>query len=301
MTLTDNLYKHHAHLIRSVGGKDNFNSYIFSQPNYYVDYLLPLANHSGPTTIVSPWKLAVNLLDSQQSGSQQIITSEPYRVFTIQGELLYTVSNHFGYFGSSSLDVALISQSKLLDFYYLEYQTSTTPSMVLLVVNKFMPLSSQQQINKEVKDNLTSSSNQVTFKLITANVNTSLVGNPIAPINIYMLEGYPSSIPTPLSIKDNPLSTVISYDLEETGQTVIPQFSGWVVIHQTIVGVDYFLRLIPTNTGYLRLIEAAPNLYYLALPEDLSMSKLQSLFNTTDLYSPVADPDSLSIVASITI
>lgn len=301
MTLTDNLYKHNAHLIRSVGGKANFNSYVSSQPNYYVDYILPLANHLGPTAVISPWNLTLNLLDVQAPEPTKIIISEPYRIFTLEGELLYSVSNHLGYFGSSALDAALISQSKPLQFYYLEYQTATTPILVLLAVNKFMPQTPQQQINKEIKLNLIPPSNQITFKLTSANVNTTIVGNPVAPIDIYMLEGYPSTIPTAISIKDNPLSLVIPYDLDETGLSIIPKFSGWIVVNQSILGVNYFLKLVPTNVGYLRLVQVSPTLYYLALPEDFSIAKLQSLFNTSILYTPEVDPESLSIVASITL
>jgi hypothetical protein len=299
MTLVDNLYKQHANLIRSCGGKENFTDYLSSQPQAYVDYILPIVNHEGPYLLINPWNQVGNLgtIDSRS----RIISSEPYRVFTRKGELLYSVSNHYGYFGYSNLDKALINQSRTLDLFFIEYQSYEGPKVTLLAVCKFMPISQQQESNQNLREQQSKTIDQILIKVTSAYVDPQSPSQEFSPISIYFLESFPHSIPTPPSIKDNPLSVLTAFDTNST-EIVLPiEDSGWIVINQNIEDIDYYLNIIPSGDGYKRVVKVSDYLYYIALPKDLTLQKIRQIFDQPELNEPHQDVENLNLTLSIII
>jgi len=144
-------------IIESYGGVVNFLSYVreflhipsgvkesglsmHSKTSLYT-YLNTLITFSNDIVVISPWSLFIDLRDTllnETVANGSINIEEPYRVYTLEGDLIYTVKNHFGAFGESRLDKQLIINSSNATAYYLKFKTySGKEKIKLLLVNMY--------------------------------------------------------------------------------------------------------------------------------------------------------------------
>lgn len=104
-------------------------------------YLQTLITYSNDVIMVSPWNLFLDLrltLGEGQTTADSVNLDEPYRVFTTNGDLLYTVKNHFGAFGESRLDKNLIINSTNAAMYFLKFKSYNGKEQIkVLLVNMY--------------------------------------------------------------------------------------------------------------------------------------------------------------------
>ena len=144
-------------IMESYGGTENFISYAkeglniplgfresglanYSKASLYI-YLNHILTYYRDIITISPWSLFVDLretLDQGRTEPESINIDEPYRVYTLDGDLLYSVKNHFGAFGESRLDKNLVIQSFNTSGYFLKFKTYSGREVIkLLLVNMY--------------------------------------------------------------------------------------------------------------------------------------------------------------------
>lgn len=143
-------------IMDSYGGISNFISYVreylkipvgqkeialsdYSKASFY-SYINTLLNYSNDVIVLSPWSLFLDLRDTLDSSvsNDSINLEEPYKVYTLEGDLIYTVKNHFGAFGESRLDKQLVVNSSNASAYFLKFKTySGLQKIKLLLVNLY--------------------------------------------------------------------------------------------------------------------------------------------------------------------
>lgn len=190
--LTNELKRRLAWILTSYGGLNNFISYLkeslYIEPDISYRTIpkyqqLALFNHiklllqfQEQILLISPWNLFIDL--REQNNSLDIINNsinieEPYKLYTIDGSLLYTVKKHLGVFGESKLDKNLILNSVNTSIYFLKYTLYNGEEQVKLVlVNLHSKNSIISNINfRNNDDNLIS--------------NLTVVNNSGAVLNLY--------------------------------------------------------------------------------------------------------------------
>lgn len=227
-----------------------------------------LANYKG-VQVISPWSMNVQLFqgDDRQGYSLEdsVVPEVPYSVYTWEGDLLYRVSNHMGWFGYSPLDKTLILQSHIGDMYYLQYRTyGDTKTLLLLVnnpvMNKTKVLSNKAlQAPKEESRMEVPSDNTITFDCKAIKPNT---------LYIYHWPTIPNTIPTPDQIKEAYNMTVETHYLEPWEDKLIwfPKVSGWVYLE-----TDRPISISrPLGDGVDRFTQATPYVWYVAVGKELN-------------------------------
>ena len=101
-------------------------------------HLKLLLDYKNNILIISPWKMKYDLseLESNNLFDVTIDITQPYEVYDLYNNLLYSCVNHNGVYGLSNLDKWLIQKSKNMSTYYLKYKDITGETHIqILVVN----------------------------------------------------------------------------------------------------------------------------------------------------------------------
>lgn len=123
------------------GGLNSYIKYVdrFCKENNVnsLDYLQKIYGSPKDVIVLTPFNAFYNLADIDNNNilySNSINFDSPYKVFSIDNKLLYTVSNHKGVFGNSSLDKHLINSSKSGAAYVLHFTNYKKESIVKYIV-----------------------------------------------------------------------------------------------------------------------------------------------------------------------
>lgn len=260
-----------------------------------VQTVVDLLNFKGKLIVINPVQSRFTLYDNYDNIDQEAIVYEkPYSVYNFDRELLYSVSSHFGVFGNSILDSLLTVEYKPGSLFYLDYETYQSRKQIILVTG-LLPT----QITKPIK--LTTynpsslvkaeSLNQISFKITSGSRDMTKIGLPYYPVKVYYL---PTSSPVLLSrtsIINSTLTQIQEHELELSNQLLItPKESGWLVLSQITKSGEVFFNINNMEgTGVDRLINSAPNLYYLAVDSDINMTLFKQTFNLNNLSLPNFD------------
>jgi len=191
-------------IMDSYGGIDNFLTYVreflrvppglreagladHTKAAFY-NYIHTVITYSNDIIVTSPWALYLDLrdtLNNQLVNNDSINVDEPYRVYTLEGDLIYTVKSHFGVFGESKLDKQLIVNSSNASAYFLKFKTySGLEKIKLLMVNMYTRNSqvSNQLLNKPptVEASTISFVNSTGLPLTIYYVQSSILPNDLA-------------------------------------------------------------------------------------------------------------------------
>jgi hypothetical protein len=208
--LINELKRRLAWILTSYNGVDNFISYVkeslYIEPDItyrslplhqkiaLYNRLLLLLQFEKDIISISPWNLFVDLKeqDSQiEVLNNSINITEPYKVYSVEGNLLYTVKSHLGVFGESRLDKNLLLNSVNTSIYFLRYKLYNGQEQIkLLLVNLHS--------NKSIVSNI--NSKQVPETLIS---NISFVNNSGLSINLYKTDSFILPDTTPISFFTN--------------------------------------------------------------------------------------------------
>jgi hypothetical protein len=184
-------------------------------------------SHPHDVKVVSPWDKTFPLFDEvgeELYGESTIVPSSPYSIHTLDGELIYRVYPHGGWFGTSTLDRVLLMQSYTGDMYYLQYRTFTRPYTYLLVINNQsmgqLSINPPGLVEPEGSPHTVPADNYITF-------STSRKGR----LELRYLESTPITVPSTTAIKER--GSVEYYTLENWDDKFIwfPQGAGWVSIY----------------------------------------------------------------------
>ena len=271
---------------------DNLLLVDYKQAVYTVAELL---NFKGKLIVIDPIQTRFTLYDNYDNIDQEgIIYEKAYSVYNFNRELLYSVSSHFGVFGNSILDSLLTIDYKPGSLFYLDYYTYQSRKQIILVTG-LLP----SQISKPIK--LTSynpsslvkaeSFNQISFKVTSGVRDMSKVGIPYYPVKVYYLPTNSPVLLSKASVINSTLTQIQEYDLESSNQLLInPKESGWLTLSQiTSTGEVFFNVNNIEGTGVDRLINSAPNLYYLAVDSNINMNLFKQAFNLDNVSLPDFD------------
>ena len=271
---------------------DNLLLVDYKQAVYTVAELL---NFKGKLIVIDPIQTRFTLYDNYDNIDQEgIIYEKAYSVYNFNRELLYSVSSHFGVFGNSILDSLLTIDYKPGSLFYLDYYTYQSRKQIILVTG-LLP----SQISKPIK--LTSynpsslvkaeSFNQISFKVTSGVRDMSKVGIPYYPVKVYYLPTNSPVLLSKASVINSTLTQIQEYDLESSNQLLInPKESGWLTLSQiTSTGEVFFNINNIEGTGVDRLINSAPNLYYLAVDSNINMNLFKQAFNLDNVSLPDFD------------
>lgn len=181
-------------IMESYGGINNFISYVreylnipdgvreiglsdYTKSSFY-SYINTLITYSNDIIIISPWSLFLDLRSTLDDtvDNDSINIDEPYRVYSLEGDLIYTVKKHFGAFGESRLDKQLIVNSSNASPYFLKFKTySGREKIKLLIVNVYSR-------NTVVSNKFLSTPPSITKSTLSFVNNTGL------PLDIYKTE-----------------------------------------------------------------------------------------------------------------
>lgn len=257
--------------------------------------VVELLNFKSKLIVVDPIQTRFTLYDNYDNVDQEAVVYEKaYSVYNFNRELLYSVSDHFGVFGNSILDSLLTIDYKPGSLFYLNYHTYQGNKQIILVTG-LLP----SQVTKPIK--LTSynpsslikaeSFNQISFKVTSGSRDMSKVGIPYYPVKVYYLPTNSPVLLSKASVVNSTLTQITEYDLEFSNQLLItPKESGWLALSQvTSTGEVFFSINNITGTGVDRLVNSAPNLYYLAVDSDINMSLFKQAFNLDNISLPDFD------------
>lgn len=217
-----------------------------------------LISHPEEVKVISPWSQTFPLFDElgeELYGKSSITPNTPYSVHTIDGDLLYRVLPHGGWYGTSTLDRALLLQSFTGDMYYLQYQTFTRPYTYLLLINNQsmgqLSINPPGLVEPAGQPSILPGDNRITF-------STSRKGR----LEVRYLVSTPISIPSTTHIREQ--GTVEYHTLEAWDDKFMwfPKGAGWLAIYHDGVplplggvmgaGVD---RVIPVNQYVLYIAQ----------------------------------------------
>jgi len=262
--------------------------------NEAVKYLTELLNFKGRLIIVDPVYSRFTLYDNYDEVDQEaVVFEEPYNVYNIQRELLYSVASHYGIFGNSILDSLLNIDFQPASLFYLDYLTYQGRKQIL-ILNGLLPTQITKPINLTsynpstlVKGN---SLNQIKLKLTSGERDMSAIGLPYYPVRVFYLSTNSPVLLSRQSIINSSLTEKIDYQLESNQLVINPKDSGWLAFSQVTNTGEAPLSLESiTGTGVDRLIEASTNLYYLAIDADININMFKQTFNLADVSLPNFD------------
>ena len=260
-----------------------------------VHTVVELLNFKGKLIVIDPVQSRFTLYDEYDNIDQEaVIYEKAYSVYNFNRELLYSVSSHYGMFGNAIVDSLLTIDYKPGSLFYLDYYTYQARKQIILVTG-LLPI----QVTKPIK--LTSynpsslvkaeSFNQISLKVTTGSRDMSKPGLPYYPVKVYYLPTNSPVLLSKASIVNSTLTQITEHDLEFSNQLFItPKESGWLALSQvTSTGEVFFDINNIEGTGIDRLVNSAPNLYYLAVDSDINMSLFKQAFNLDNVSLPNFD------------
>ena len=285
------------YLFSTFGGANNFITYLKENlditPNireeflqshelYAINnYLKLLLDNYQNLIIISPWSLYFDLRDLDTldtSTPDSINIEEPYQIYSLNGNLRYSVSNHFGVFGESRLDKDLIVNSYNTSAYYIKYKTYKGDIKIrILIVNFF------SQVSKVVNRSFSST-------IINTQSTISIINNTITDINVYVVNSGPIlDVNTFNFIQDE-------YRYQVSSHSFVPILitSGSYIFIDTLRDIS---RSVITNSANDILFNITPNLFYCGYKVDIA--SLNKIFNTQLKFSNKPINDVLSIDESL--
>lgn len=274
-----------AWVLTSYNGVDNFISYLkeslfietdISYKGLQVHEKLALYNKlqlllqfENDILLISPWSIFIDLRNKNNESeilNSSININEPYEVFSIDGDLLYTVKNHLGIFGESRLDKNLLLTSINTSVYFLKYKLYTGQEQLkLLLINMHARNSIESNINfRSVPETLIS--------------NLSIINNSGATVNIYKTDStlITSNIPINYFSNINNINTIVN----NNAKTFNISNSCYLFINQPVTitqtHVTFPLNNIIFITNYLKPIFVGSN---------TDVNLLNRTFNTSIQFS----------------
>jgi len=263
----------YPHIAKAFGGIDNFLNSI-KRESYNAEYAL--AKTRTYVSVIYPWDLVINLDQVKDSYLYKPLSNQPYSIYTLNGELLYQVSEHNNIFGRSILDKTLTMSSKHGDMYYLDYSTLLGNIQVLLVINTIPPNIS---IDNSIDSDLLPQANTNRI-VVSANTVYMGIGLTELPYNIYYLKESPSLNPSLLTVINKGDLTIE----RESPFLITPDESGWLSITQKVGVIDQPLFITTTGgAGTDRVVESnVSGVYYIAVGNSISESVLRQNSLTTN-------------------
>ena len=233
-SLINQVEKQVPYLIKSYGGANNFIRYIkqnlditrsgtkrtISNAQYQnaINYLYTILEKKDEILLISPWSFIFDLAtleDTQSFTPDSIDFDIPYTVHDLQGNLLYTVKQHNGFFGRSQLDKLLMNRSTNTSAYFLKYITfNGTPRVKLILINLFTREVLVQSELLQTVESLNQSN--ITF----ANFSNS-------PVVITTYETTPSSNPNLTDIFNLGFNEEVQ---PNTSRSFVPRRGTWFLI-----------------------------------------------------------------------
>lgn len=219
-----------------------------------------LVDHGSEALLLNVHNSELDLRSpSLGSSSESIIQPEyPYEVFSLEGELLYRVSNHGGIFGASSLDQRLLLGSDTGDIYFLRYQSLRGPHQkALLIDRRLVPKAEDQLVPNTgalAKENL------IIFK---SRDELEVYPN----LSLYFLKEEAMIQPTVSSLIANPRTSKTVFTA--LPYSFVAEFSGWICL---TVGQSAIPFVGIEGKGQYRLIPVGSGLYYLTMEMDPSLT-----------------------------
>lgn len=217
-----------------------------------------LLSHPEEVKVISPWDQTFPLFDEvgeELYGHSSITPGSPYSVHNVDGELLYRVLPHGGWYGTSTLDRALLLQSFTGDMYYLQYQTFTRPYTYLLLINNQsmgqLSINPPGLVEPEGVPSTLPADNRITF-------TTSRRGR----LEVRYLVSTPITIPTTTNIRQQGIVEYHTLEAWDDKFMWFPHGAGWLAVYQDGVplplrdvmgaGID---RVIPVNEYVLYIAQ----------------------------------------------
>ncbi|MBD2201814.1 hypothetical protein H6G33_10685 [Calothrix sp. FACHB-1219] len=286
------LSKRFPNLIQSFGNLNNFLSLVIYKeldPSIYIHRIL---NHPDKIVVITPTDLSFNITEGDNSfrESSSINLDHPYSVYDKDGLLLYKVSNHSGVYGNSILDRTLVLQSKVLDYYYLQYDTYSSTKTLLILIGLYSVGINKLLFNKDKDYSANRVSTLEDQSLITINVSSlerdvSKEGTPFYPLRVHTLRSSPSLIPNREQLLINGATSEEDYDLDITDYFFLyPISSGFYSFSQ--VKGNLIIPVAPSlidGEGSNRFILSSPYVYYLGMHKDINIDILRQAFNLLDI------------------
>lgn len=267
-------------LILSFGGEEKFQSLLNRKNRDHLCF--KIMSHPGPIYSVGPHNMTFSL-NSDVFGEGKVY-EEPYQVFDLSGNLIYSAGVNKDAFGMSILDKALILDSKTLDMYCLVYRTPKGYKKILLVINKIKSFTDEISYSDDLVNPVFKSidlNNQILFISDDVYIDTSSSLLKPYPINIALLN---SSTPsTPSNIINSPNTDITVFDSYLFSSFLFsPSHSGWLVLYQDTSEGRKFLNLnIKSGKGVDRLILYSTGVYYVSLSEDSSALNMSSVLSNS--------------------
>lgn len=286
-SLVNEINKKIPSLISSFGGTETFISYIkeankiplqtkqrdLSNNDYQklIGILYLFLKFNKNINIISPWALPVDLREETDFGvptPQSIDIEEPYRIYNLEGVLLYSVTDHQGIFGQSFLDKILLNNSYTGSTFFLKYKTYEGLEIIkLLVVNLYTrEIIIPNELFKPVEDLKTSTISIANY----TNSVAQLYIQESLPILGYNNQNIQTNV-TPIILDPN-----VSHDIVVTN-------SMYIYINTTGF-IDRTLITNPSNDLLINLFSLAnpadtENTFFVAFKVDPSL--VNKIFNKT--------------------
>ena len=280
-SLANEINKELPYLLESFGGLTNFIAYTKQNLNVNVlgthknlpvnvyqkviEFMYTILKRKRDIILISPWSLTIDLaiLEGTQVIPDSIDFNEPYTIHDLDGNLLYTVEGHTGFFGRSQLDKILINNSVNTSAYYLNYKdyngfTQTKLLMVTLFTKEIL-----------VENELFQTVDSINQSNITiANFSSSSV-------TITTYEAIPQSNPGLAIIQTNGLNESID---PNTSRSFVPTKGTWIYI-ETFNSIVRTQITNPDNDILIPVQEVSGvySLFYLGL--NVGTAALNKTFN----------------------
>lgn len=227
-----------------------------------------LLSHRGGVHVVSPWGLTFPLYEGTEAfgyESASIVPNIPYSVHTWEGDLLYKVVEHQGWFGHSVLDKTLVLQSLAGQMYYLQYTAYEGKVTRLLLVNN-MALSDAKALNNPalVPPPIANLEVLPQQHSITLHIPMRLRGQ---TISLYSLTSAPVGIPNLDQVKGNGIRELIYLSDMDALAMFYPKESAWFCAFQ---GSTPLSLANVRGTGVDRFTPATNYLWYIAIGKELN-------------------------------
>lgn len=253
--------------------------------------------------VITPWDIQFYLgaiKDNEYSSLPTTYLSlTPYKVFDINMNLLYTVSEPtYDSWGYSPLDKILVEESPSGSVYCLHIETNNGIYPLGLIVNNLSLLSiSTQPFNApEVLPNfynplhlsVIETPDEISFINISTFDNISWGVNGNILVHVWFLPSQPASNITPNQIKTNQRTKKESFQINQHYEdsninypvTLSPTSSGWLMFEQELSnGILVPLTLVnPSGLGGDRILQSSDNIWYISFSSGIDKVNLKQYF-----------------------
>lgn len=307
-TLENTLKFRYPHVVRSFGGTTPLVDFIAqAHPKDLTRVLALLLNFTGRLSVLDPVYSRFTLYNNDSIEQESVILQEPYSVFTLTGEKLYSVASHYGVFGTSVLDSLLIEEFLPGTLFLVDYLTYQGRKQ-LLIINGLLPSnvnkSSEVNLFKATTTATSSSRNQILFQTISGARDNTKPGLPFYPVTLYYLPTSSAALLSRNSVLAAPNTQRIPLASEGSPVVFHPTLSGWLAFSQEAVNNTLVLGPL-AGMGVDRLLTSSPGLYYIAAQSDISIQLLRQSFGeaasglnagSLTTYTPIEITTSLNIL-----